>query len=261
MQKTEGFFTIDGNRLEYRLFSPAGDGELTLVLLHEGLGCVAMWKDFPQELSALTGCQVLVYSRAGYGSSDSCSLPRPVSFMHDEALDVLPQVLVAAGISRAVLIGHSDGASIALIHAGKVADPIVQGLVLMAPHVFVEEMTLSSIRAAVEAYAKGDLRRGLMRYHGEKVDETFNSWSQVWLDPAFREWNLESCLASIRVPVLLIQGADDPYGSCRQLDSIAEQISGPSSVHLLPYCKHAPCHEQRAATLELIARFLSTITR
>ncbi|WP_020678338.1 alpha/beta fold hydrolase [Geopsychrobacter electrodiphilus] len=256
MQETQGFFSIDGRQLEYQLFAPSKPCDLTLVLLHEGLGCVAMWKDFPRQLAELTGCSVLSYSRAGYGGSDPCPLPRPLNFMHHEALDVLPKILTAAAIEQAVLIGHSDGASIALIHAGGLVDPRILGLVLMAPHVFVEELTLASIRAAKVAYEKTDLRARLTRYHNANVDCAFFGWNQVWLDPDFRDWNLEAYLPQIEVPVLLIQGEDDNYGTVRQLEAIQTQLSGNGELLLLPECGHSPSRDRPAETLRAITDFL-----
>ena len=182
MHESCGFYTVDGVQLEYQLLKPSQGTELTLVLLHEGLGCISMWKNFSRQLAQLTGFQVLAYSRAGYGGSNSCPMPRPLSFMHDEGLRVLPKILEQAEISKAVLIGHSDGASIAIINAGGMPDKRIQGLILLAPHVFVEEVTLTSIRAARTAYETTDLRERLARYHGDNVDCAFLGWSQAWLD-------------------------------------------------------------------------------
>lgn len=254
--ESRGFFTVDQVKLEYLRIGPGGSSDLTLVLLHEGLGCLALWKDFPQQLARRTGCSVLVYSRAGYGGSDPCPLPRPVSFMHDEALQVLPCVLDAARVSCALLIGHSDGASIALLAAGCGGDRRIEGLVLMAPHVFVEELTLHSIRAAAQAYAAGDLRRRLRLYHGSNVDGAFKGWSDVWLDAEFGSWNIEACLARIKIPVLCIQGKQDNYGTLRQLDKISAGLPRPPDILLLPDCGHSPFRDQPTATLEAIAPFV-----
>lgn len=251
-----GFFTIDQVKLEYLCIGPCQSSALTLVLLHEGLGCLALWKDFPQQLARRTGCPVLVYSRAGYGGSDPCSLPRPVSFMHAEALKVLPRILDAAQVKRALLVGHSDGASIALLAAGCGRDPRLQGLVLMAPHVFVEELTLHSIRAAAQAYADGNLRRRLSPYHGSNVDCAFKGWSGVWLDAEFASWNIEDCLAHINIPVLCIQGQEDNYGTVRQLDKISAGLPQPPDILLLPDCGHSPFRDQALATLEAIEHFV-----
>lgn len=257
MLRKEGTFTIDGMALEYRLLGPAPGETPTLILLHEGLGCLAMWKDFPQQLALRTGLGVLAYSRAGYGGSSPCPLPRPISFMHDEALTVLPKILDAAGISEAVLVGHSDGASIALIHAGGTADSRLKGLVLMAPHVFVEELTVNSIRAATQAYATTDLRTRLARYHGDNVDCAFSGWSDAWLDPLFLSWNIENYLEGIRVPTLMMQGEEDNYGTAEQLERIARGTPGGAEILLLPDCGHSPHRDQTEATLNAIAGFLA----
>lgn len=259
MQLTEGFFAIEGLRLEYQLLTPDQSQPLTLMLLHEGLGCVALWKEFPRRLAELSGCRVLSYSRAGYGGSDPCPLPRPLRFMHDEGLRVLPKVLTAAGIEQAVLVGHSDGASIALIHAGGLADSPIQGLVLMAPHVFVEQLTVTSIRQARDAYAGTDLRRRLQRHHGANVDCAFLGWSGAWLDPGFLAWNLEEYLPTIRVPLLLIQGEEDNYGTLRQLDAIQGQVPGKVERVILPACGHSPFRDQPEKTLQAILAFLQKL--
>jgi len=184
--------TVGNHQLEYVWYGPGPDEAPTLVFLHEGLGSVAMWRDFPERVITTTGFGALVYSRAGYGDSDPIDLPRPVRFMHDEALITLPQVLNATGVREAILVGHSDGGSIALIHAGSkgAMQPgvSIRGLILEAPHVFVEEVGLDSIRAIAEKYRNGPLRDRLQRYHGTNVDKTFWGWNQVWLDPAFRPY-------------------------------------------------------------------------
>ena len=256
LQVESGFFHIDGLRLEFQRLTPAQQNRPTLVFLHEGLGCVAMWRDFPRQVAAATNCPVLVYSRAGYGGSSPCPLPRPVSFMHEEGLQVLPKILSAADIDQAVLVGHSDGASIALIGAGELNDPRFKGLVLLAPHVFVEELTLSSIRQARVSYQDSHLRERLARYHGERVDETFNGWCDVWLAEDFARWNIEDCLPMIRVPVLLIQGEDDNYGTLRQLQVIAETLPQEAEQVVLPGSGHSPFRDRPAETLQAMVCFL-----
>lgn len=256
MLESRGFFHIDGVQLEYQLLTPCEGTALTLVFLHEGLGCLAMWKDFPRQLALLTGCRALTYSRAGYGGSTPCSLPRPLTFMHDEGLRVLPEILAQAKIDKAVLVGHSDGASIALINAGGIADQRIQGLVLMAPHVFVEELTLASIRQARSAYENTDLRERLARYHGDNVDCAFLGWNQAWLDEAFLDWNLEDYLPKIEVPTLLIQGEDDNYGTVRQLDKIKGHLPGGAELCLLRDCGHSPFRDSPTEVLRVIAGFL-----
>ena len=234
----------------------AGDSARpTLVLLHEGLGCVALWRDFPAALAQQTGCAVFAWSRAGYGNSSARPAPWPLDYMQVEGRN-LPQLLTRAGIGDCVLVGHSDGASIALVAAGASEDLRIRGVVVMAPHVFAEAEGLASIRAARVAYREGDLRGRLARYHGENVDCAFEGWSGAWLDPGFADWNLESFLSGVRVPVLQIQGEDDQYGTVRQLDAIARQVSGPVETHVLSACRHAPALEQSAITLGLISDFL-----
>ncbi len=259
MRRSSGFFNLEGLFLEYQALGPVPGKAPTLVFLHEGLGCVAMWKDFPERVARMTGCGVLAYSRAGYGKSGACSLPRPLSFMHTEALTVLPRVLDAAGIGEAVLVGHSDGASIALIHAGGAGDERVKGLILAAPHVFVEDLTLESIRAAAEAYENGGLRDRLARYHGENLECAFRGWSGAWLDPRFSSWNIETFLPGIAIPTLLIQGEDDCYGTPLQLEAIARQVPGGVERLILPDCGHSPHRDQPEATLRAIADFVGKL--
>ncbi len=222
----------------------------SLVLLHEGLGCVALWRDFPQLLAEATGCAVFAWSRLGYGQSDPVTLPRPVSYMQDEAAR-LGCVLDAAGIGDCVLIGHSDGASIAAIYAGSVADPRMRGIVLISPHYFVEDMCLDSIAQARDAYPNG-LRDRLARYHAD-VDGAFLGWNGAWLNPDFRAFDITGQLAAIRVPILQIQGSDDQYGTKAQTDA-GERLAGATTV-LLP-AKHAPQFEATAPTLAAITAFV-----
>jgi pimeloyl-ACP methyl ester carboxylesterase len=258
LDEKHGFFDIDGLLLEYQLLTPARNDDLTLIFLHEGLGCLTMWKDFPRQVAQTTGHQVLAYSRAGYGNSDPCLLPRPLTFMHDEGLDVLPKILAAAEIQKAVLVGHSDGASIALINAGGVADQRIQSLILMAPHIFVEELTLTSIRQAKVAYETTDLRERLARYHGDNVDCAFWGWNQAWLDEGFQDWNLEEYLSKIKIPVLLIQGEHDNYGTIRQLEKTTEQLPYPAEMIILPGCGHSPFRDRPNETLNAITDFIQT---
>ena len=254
------FVRAGGRRLEYRWFEPVHvrDGMPVLVFLHEGLGSVALWKSFPADVAAATGCPALVYSRHGYGKSEKLTQLRAVDYMHREALDVLPEVLNQLGIEKPVLIGHSDGASIALIHAGA-GRQMPRGLVVLAPHVFVEEITIRSIEAARRAFDSSDLPARLGRYHDD-VQSTFRGWNDIWLDPAFRNWNIEEFLAGIRCPVLAIQGEDDEYGSRAQIAAIARQVSGKARMLLLPSCAHAPFVDRRDDTLSAIKDFLSGLS-
>lgn len=240
------------------LFIPGRPDAATLVLLHEGLGCVELWRDFPARLAARTGCAVFAWSRPGYGNSSPRALPWPLDYMQREGL-ALPALLDAAGIGDCILAGHSDGASIALVAAGGTRDPRIRGLVVMAPHVFVEESGLNSIRAAQEAFVHGSLRQRLQKYHGVNVDCAFKGWAESWLHPAFVDWNIETFLPGIRVPLVQIQGRDDQYGTGAQLDAIARQSSGPVATHVLEDCRHAPHAEQREITLGLIAAFAAEL--
>jgi len=259
MRKANDFFSIDGVSLEYRWLGPGPDEAPTLVFLHEGLGCVELWKDFPERAAEATGWGALVYSRAGYGKSDPCVLPRPLGFMHTEGLVTLPRVLDAAGIRRAVLVGHSDGASIALINAGGLRDERILGLVLMAPHVLVESITVESIRAAGEAFEKTDLRRRLSRYHGDNVDCAFLGWNRAWLHPLFPSWNLEIFLPGIEAPVLLIQGEEDNYGTALQLETIERGLPAPPEIRMMEGCGHSPFRDQPETTLQALTVFVSRL--
>jgi pimeloyl-ACP methyl ester carboxylesterase len=251
------FVTVKGRRLDYELIAARDEGAPTLILLHEGLGSIAQWRDFPTRLAAATGCAALVYSRLGYGRADRLTQKRRVDYMHGEALEILPALRDALAIADPILVGHSDGASIALIHAGARRWQ-VRGLVLEAPHVFVEDVSVASIEAAREAYETTDLRARLARYHDD-VDGAFRGWNDIWLDPAFRAWNIEDCLPRIACPTLVIQGADDEYGTIAQLDAIATQIGGPVETLLLPDCRHSPHRDQADATLAAMTRFVATL--
>ena len=246
---------IEGRSLETRWWGPAPDVAPSIVLLHEGLGCVALWRDFPMALAVATGCGVFAWSRFGYGGSDPVTLPRPMRYMHDEALEVLPRVLDAAGVRQAVLLGHSDGGSIATIHAGTVRDPRVRGVVLLAAHFFVEELNLSAIRAVKAQYEQGDLRARLARYHRD-VDVAFRGWNDAWLDPRFCDFDITLQAARIAVPVLALQGADDPYGSPDQLHVLQRVATCPLETQLIANARHAPHLEARLATLEAIMPFV-----
>jgi pimeloyl-ACP methyl ester carboxylesterase len=251
------FVTVEGRRLEYQWIAPSEADAPTLILLHEGLGSLAQWRDFPARLAQATGCATLVYSRLGYGQSDPLTEARRVGYMHVEALETLPALRDALAVADPILVGHSDGASIALIHAGARRWPI-RGLILEAPHVFVEDVTVASIAAAREAYRTTDLRARLARYHRD-VDGAFRGWNDIWLDPEFRAWNIEDCLPAVTSPVLVIQGEDDEYGTKAQLDAIAAKVAGPVETLLLKDCKHSPHRDQPDATLAAMARFVAAI--
>jgi len=226
-----------------------------LVFLHEGLGSIRQWREFPAQVAGATGRRALVYSRYGYGQSDVLREARAgVDFMHREALEALPRLLAALGVERPVLIGHSDGASIALIHAG--AGHPVRALALMAPHVFVEPVCIESIRKASETFASSDLAARLAKYHRDPA-KTFHLWADAWLDPAFLDWNIEDCLGAIACPVLAIQGVDDAYGTMAQLERVARGVGGPCELVKLAACGHAPYRDQPERTLEAVARFVN----
>jgi pimeloyl-ACP methyl ester carboxylesterase len=228
---------------------------LTLVFLHEGLGCVDMWHDFPSRLASATGCGALVYSRLGHGRSDPCTLPRSLRFMHEEGLQVLPHLLEAAHIKKCILIGHSDGGSIGIIFAGGTPAKPLKGLITMAAHVFCEAISIRSIREAREQYVNSDLRKKLEKYHGPNTDCAFWGWNDVWLHPDFKHWNLEEYLPGIQVPTLAIQGAYDQYGSPAQIEAIANQSGAETESLILPNCAHAPHIDRRDTTLQAMTRF------
>ena len=251
-----------GQRLEVRFAGDrSGEGPV-LVFLHEGLGSMAQWRDFPDRVCADAGWPGLVYSRRGYGASDPVPpVAREVAFMHDEAYVVLPALLDAAQVRSAVLVGHSDGASIALLHAAKEGGVRVKGVVAMAPHLFVEDVTVKSIAAITETWHRSpELRTRLARYHGANVDGAFLGWSGVWLDPRFRSWNIEREVADLRVPLLVVQGADDEYGTLAQVEACERLVPrGLVEVEVLPECGHAPQKDQPEKTLRAITRFLRRV--
>ena len=255
-----GFLDIGAQRLEYRFVGPQPDKAPTLVLLHEGLGCVGLWNDFPEKLAAATGVGVFVYSRAGYGKSSPVGLPRPLSYMHDEARETLPKLLDAIGFQCGLLIGHSDGASIAAIYAGSHQDHRVGGLVLIAPHFFTEDPGIASIVEARKAYETGDLRMRLARWHDD-VDNAFKGWNGAWLDPQFRKWDITEFLAYIRVPVLIVQGEDDQYGTAKQIEVAQQECYCPVEVALLPGARHSPQREAPEPTLKAISDFVARTLR
>ena len=250
------FVEAGGKRLEYRWIDPAEAFAPTLVFLHEGLGSAGLWRDFPDRLAAATGCGALVYSRAGYGRSEPAELPRPVTFMHDEAR-VLAEVLERTGVWDPILVGHSDGASIAIIQAGSGEEPWPRALILEAPHVFTEPHGLASIAVLRDEYAEGDLRDRLARHHAHP-DVAFRGWNDVWLDPDFEAWNIEEYLPRIASPVLVVQGRADAYGTWRQVEAI-ERGCG-CTVEVFPVRSgHAPHRDHRDIVLAAMARFVETV--
>jgi pimeloyl-ACP methyl ester carboxylesterase len=252
-----------GRRLEYEWLGArehAAGGGPAIVMLHEGLGSVALWRDFPAAVEAATGLPVLVYSRWGYGKSEPIAQgPRPVDYMNPEGREVLPELLAKLGVARPILLGHSDGGSIALIHAGSGAAPQPLGVITMAAHVFVETVSTISIAKARVAYEESDLRAKLARFHDD-VDGAFYSWNCTWLLPAFiRGFNIEADVTRIRCPIAAIQGAEDEYGTAKQLDSIREKSGGRAEIVLLPDCRHSPHRDRREAALGAIKRHVERV--
>jgi len=240
-----------GHQIEYQLIP----GHPTIVFLHEGLGSVAMWKDFPSRLAQAANCGALIYSRQGYGHSEPQRVPRTPDYMHQEAQSILPALLQKLEIDRPILFGHSDGASIALIHA---ATNPVRGAIVLAPHVFVEEVSLAGIRELQRNYNSGDLKKKLARYHDDP-DSTFQRWSEIWLNPDFRTWNIKNLLPKITSPVLAIQGIDDQYGTMQHLDSIATHVPN-SQLLTLKNCRHSPHLDQSEAVIDASTQFIAGLS-
>lgn len=253
-----GFMRIGASDLEYRLIGPAPADAPTIVMLHEGLGCTGLWGDFPDRLAAATGVGVFVYSRAGYGASTKVELPRPLDYMHIEALDVLPDLLDQIGFRRGLLLGHSDGASIAAIYAGGVQDHRVRGLAMIAPHFVVEDVSVTSIEQIRHAYETSGLKSKLERWHSD-VDNAFYGWNGAWLDPKFRGWDISEYLAYIRVPVAILQGAEDQYGTIRQVEIAREECYCPVDVTIIPRSGHSPHREAPETALNSITEFAERI--
>ena len=255
-----GFLTIGAADLEYRLIGPAPDAAPTIVMLHEGLGSAALWGDFPEKLQAATGAGVLLYSRAGYGASSPAKLPRPLDYMQIEALEVLPRLLDQIGFRRGLLLGHSDGASIAAIYAGAHQDHRVQGVAMIAPHFIVEDISVNSIAEIKAAYETTGLKTKLARWHHD-VNNAFYGWNGAWLDPKFRDWDISEYLAYIRVPVAIVQGSDDQYGTIRQIEIAQEECYCPVDVTIVPGAGHSPHREAPGATLDAILEFAHAVFR
>ena len=255
-----GFLTIGASDLEHRMIGPSPEQAPTIVMLHEGLGCAGLWGDFPEKLQAATGAGVFVYSRAGYGASTPAKLPRPLDYMHTEALDVLPKLLDAIGFRRGLLLGHSDGASIAAIYAGSRQDHRVEGIALIAPHFIVEDISVASIAEIKTAYETTNLKEKLSRWHKD-VDNAFYGWNGAWLDPKFRDWDISEYLAYIRVPVMVLQGVDDQYGTLRQVEIAQEECYCPVDLKVISGAGHSPHREAPGATLDAIEQFAKAALR
>jgi len=251
------FIDVCNRRIDYERIEIVPAGRPTLVFLHEGIGSIAMWRDFPGRVAHAAGCNAVVYSRYGYGNSEPLHEAREVRYMHDEALRALPELLDKLGLTRPILVGHSDGGSIALVHAGGSGRPVT-GVVAMAPHVLVEDVSIASITAAKVAYETTDLRARLKRHHAD-VDSAFWGWNRIWLAPGFRSWNIEEYLPRIACPVLAIQGEDDEYGTMEQLRRIGAQVADAELVELAD-CRHSPHKDQPDAVVDAITRFVDRIT-
>jgi pimeloyl-ACP methyl ester carboxylesterase len=255
----------DGHyRLPVEIIEPAvrstGAAGPMLVFLHEGLGSIAQWRDFPFAVSLAVHLPAVVYERGGYGNADPLDGPRSVNYLHEEALQSLPEVLRLLQIDDAILIGHSDGGTIALIFAA-VWPEKVRGIITEAAHVFVEEVTLAGIREAVSQYDATDLREKLLKYHGSNTEAAFQGWSETWLSPAFRDWNIEKYLPGVRCPVLAIQGRDDEYGTPAQVEAIVNGVSGPAESLIFKDCGHVPHHQARDRVLAEMTRFILAVTK
>lgn len=251
------WLTAAKSTLEGRCFGPSPADAPTIVLLHEGLGCVELWRDFPRRLCEATGYGVFAWSRAGYGYSDAVALPRSRDYMTHEAMIALPEVLTAIDFKRGMLLGHSDGATITAIYAGSVDDPRVESICVIAPHFFTEPVGQRSIAKAKAAYDRGELRDKLARYHRDP-DNTFRGWSEAWLAPGFEDWNIEHLIDTISVPVLAIQGVNDQYGTLAQLETLRQRVRGPVDIEVLADCGHSPHREQLSQTVNCVARFIET---
>jgi pimeloyl-ACP methyl ester carboxylesterase len=251
---------VHGHSLEIHRIPGRNRRAPELVFLHEGLGSVSHWKKFPTEVAHATGCPVTVYSRYGSGQSDLLTEAHPVTYMHDEALHALPDLLAQLHITNPILIGHSDGASIAMIYAGSShGGHHVRGLVLLAPHVFVEDFSIASIAEAKVKFQTTNLAEKLARHHHD-ADRTFWGWNHIWLHPDFRRWNIEEYLPRIACPTLVIQGEDDQYGTMAQVEAIQNQSGGPVEVLMLKDCRHSAHRDQPEATLDAISVFVKRIT-
>jgi pimeloyl-ACP methyl ester carboxylesterase len=252
--------TLGGRRLETVWWGPAPTAAPTLVLLHEGLGCVSLWRDIPEQLAKMTGWGVFAYSRLGYGQSDPRPLPWPLTYMHQEAHEVLPWVIDTMGIRETVLVGHSDGGSIAAIYAGNIHDTRLRGLVVIAAHFYVEDVNIASIEQIRDEYQTGTLRKRMARHH-RHPDIAFLGWNDVWLHPDFRAFDITADLAGITVPTLAMQGEDDPYGTEGQLHVLQRRASGPLTTMKVPGARHAPHLEAKHSTLAAISDFVRSVPR
>lgn len=253
------FVRAGGHRLRARRIGAAAGDVPTLVFLHEGLGSIPQWRDFPDALCQATGCPGLLYERWGHGGSEPLVLPRPDDFLEREAEDALPEVLEACAIARPILIGHSDGGTIALLYAAAFPDR-PRGVITEAAHVCLDPVTVAGITEVVRLWQDSDLRARLARHHGANTETMFRGWAETWLRPERRRWSITGRLAKITCPLLAIQGADDEHGLPAQLDTIVAGTSGPAERCMIPDCGHAPHHQARAAVLARMTRFVRALT-
>lgn len=258
--KHSGQIEADGVHLEWARWGELDGSKPVIVMLHEGLGCVALWRETPALIATATRCPVFAYSRAGYGQSGPATLPRPIDYMTHEAVNVLPVILDAIGAEHFLLLGHSDGATIAAEYAGRVSDARVRGVILMAPHFFTEPMGLAEIEKARAAFDAGDMAARMGKYHRDPV-ATFRGWNDAWLNPEFTAWNVADVIGYIRVPALVIQGLQDQYGTRAQVDAIADESYAPVEVELLDDCRHSPHFDQPERVVAAIAEFTTRLRR
>lgn len=226
----------------------------TIVFLHDSLGCITVWRDFPERLCRTSNCNGLIYDRQGYGGSGPFTRERDQQYLEREA-HALAQLLKQLGLSRSILFGHSDGGSIALIAAAKTPE-LISAVITEGAHVFVEEITLEGIRQAQKLFAETDLRKRIEKYHGDKTDGVISAWIDTWLSPEFRDFNMEHFLPAIKCPVLVLQGVGDEYGSEKQVDAIVNQVSGPATKDMVQYARHTPHKEALDYTLKVTAVFV-----
>ncbi len=253
------FIEAAGRRLRAQwIGGVAGRETPVLVFLHEGLGGIGQWRGVPEDLCQRTGLKGLVYERWGFGESDRLTLPRPLDYMAQEAEEALPDVLKACGISRPILIGHSDGGSIALLHASAHPEN-TRACVCIAAHVFVEDITLEGIRGVLGHWEGGDLKPRLARYHGANTEAMFRGWAETWLHPDFRGWNIEACLPAVACPLLVMQGENDEHATLAQVEAITGGVSGPAETCIVPACAHSPHLEAREDVLTHMAAFIAAL--
>lgn len=254
---TDFFVELPEGRIGARRIDPPGGAPAdapVMVFLHEALGCIAMWKNMPERLAAMTGLPALVYDRHGHGLSGPLPRQRKPDYLDRESFDVLPRILAKCGITDPIPVGHSDGGSIALLYASR--HP-VRALVSEAAHVFVEEVTLAGIGQAAAVWRETDLPQRLAKYHGDKTEDLFCAWADCWRTDPFPAWNMEAALPGVSCPALIIQGEGDEYGSRAQVDAIAAGISGPATVMMVPDCNHIPHFQAADAVLPAIAEFVA----